>query len=273
MNPLEKAQANTCEKPLRATCLSLSAVFFFLTFGVSPVLAYNIYLKDGTIISAQEKYQVQGDYALVTLESGSLTRFRLEEIDIERTRKYNASLGLSGAIVIDQSGPGSGPGAPRSGAEQTLRDLIRSRQSRNFGAPDTAEPEAVRLRKTPAGYDDLQSLARRPLEDRERLAIITRVLRENGLSRFSVYRGTRTERILVEAVTENKGAVFDDLEGACKAFVLLAEELPGLDALELLMHTGARSRAGQFVLSRENAPLLANGRISVADFFVEHVEF
>lgn len=250
----------------RATVLALVA---FLTVPIAAS-GYKVFLKDGTAISAQDEYVVQGEFALVTLESGTQTTIHLDEVDVERTAEYNAQPGYSGAIVINQDGR-TGPLAARDD-DQSLTDLIRSRRGR-FGARDGDQPEDSALRRTPAGYVDLSSVIRRPLDDRELLSELNRFLRDHSVTRASVYKGTRSDRILVEVITESEGAVLQNLTAVCRTFVDFHRQRPAVNAIEVLMQTGGRSRAGQFVLTEENAPLLASGRLSASDFFLEHVQF
>ena len=65
--------------------------------------------------------------------------------------------------------------------------------------------------------------------------------------------------------------VFEQLTALCAATVDLVEG--GTSVLEVLLVDADRRRAGQFLLSSENAPLLANERMSAQEFFVQFVQF
>lgn len=253
---------------------ALVATAFLAMLGLVPssASAYRVFLKDGTSLSAQAKYEIQGDRALITLESGAQTVIDFSEIDVVRTDEYNETHRYAtGGVIIDGK-PASAPGQTTD-EERTLQDLIRARQAAAPVESSDLPPPRVQLRKTPAGYEDLGSLTRQPVASQELQRDLTAILRGEGLALFSLYEGSREGRLFIEVVTEGEGNVFDALEQACAALMILLEKHPDTTALEVLMKTSTRSRAGQFVLTSANAPLLVNGRMTVADFFVEHVEF
>ena len=117
------------------------------------------------------------------------------------------------------------------------------------------------------------SFVRHPLESTEIQAETLRILRKAGVRKVSAYRGSNNHRVLVEVVTDSKTEVLRALEATCKAMLQLQERYEEIEAVELLMQTAGRDRAGQFLLTSSNAPLLAESRITAIDFFVEHVQF
>jgi hypothetical protein len=162
-------------------------------------------------------------------------------------------------------------------AKTTLSDLIASRPP----APP-ARPEVRRQGlegpdqsgKTPAGYVDLRTLARSPVAQLELAAEIQQLYRGLGIEEIAIFRGTADDRPLLEITTNSEAAVFRTLEASAQVLEQLRERQPRrVAALEILMMTAARDRAGQFVLTPEIAGELLDRRADTAAFFVRHVQF
>ena len=100
--------------------------------------AYVIKLKDGSLIFARIKYTVKGDRAIITLENGTVTAMKLDQIDVEGSDKYNAE-NFGNVVAIDTPEghkptpiPSAGPAAPR------LQDYIKDKKPR-MGLPRERE--------------------------------------------------------------------------------------------------------------------------------------
>lgn len=258
--------------PLRR-CSALAALGLVLA---APASAYRVIFKDGSSLMALDRYAVQGDLAVITLESGTRTTVPLIEIDVARTEEQNRQTATSSAVVIEGRTERPLELGAREGEPQTLRDLILERQQGGNDAapppPTTAAPQPPRVRQTPAGFHDLAALQRRPL-DADVAAALSASLREQGLARFQVFAGTAPERAMVEVTTDDADQVFAALESASAAIVALHEQGSEGLVLELLMRSSQRSPAGMFTLSFDNAALLVKDRISAGDFFLQYVEF
>jgi hypothetical protein len=243
-----------------------------------PAHAYRVIFQDGSSLMASEPYEVQGGLVIITLESGTRTTVPLAEIDVARTEAVNRTSASSSAVVIEGRSErplelGGGP----AGTPQTLRDLILERQQSGEtpvaeAARATPEQRPLRVRTTAAGFNDLASLQRRPLDADVAGALTTR-LRAKGLVRFQLFAGTAPDRALVEVTTDDRGQVFAALEAASAALVELHEAGGRGLVLELLLHSSQRSPAGMFTLSFDNAALLVKDRLEPGDFFVQFVEF
>jgi hypothetical protein len=61
--------------------LFLAVLAFVLA--ASSALAYVVKLKDGSLIFARVKYTVKGDKAIITLENGTVTAIKLDQIDVD----------------------------------------------------------------------------------------------------------------------------------------------------------------------------------------------
>jgi hypothetical protein len=67
--------------------------------------------------------------------------------------------------------------------------------------------------------------------------------------------------------------VFEALQSSARMLLELRSSWPEVRALELAMATGSRSRAGQFVLTPEQAEQLTGGTTTPEEFFVANVLF
>lgn len=257
-------------------CQGLAVAALFLGAAL-PAQAYRVIFQDGSSLMASEPYEVQGDLVIITLESGTRTTVPLAEIDVPRTEEMNRTSASSSAVLIEGRSErplelGGGP----AGTPRTLRDLIIERQqtgeTRAAEAARTTEQRPLRVRTTAAGFNDLASLQRRPLDADVAGALTTR-LRAKGLVRFQLFAGTAPDRALVEVTTDDRGQVFAALEATSAALVELHEAGGRGLVLELLLQSSQRSPAGMFTLSFDNAALLVKDRLEPGDFFVQFVEF
>lgn len=243
--------------------------------GTSSALAYTIVLKDGTNMVAQEKYEIHGDQAMVTLLNGSQTVIDLKEIDIAKTDDANSGPVMGDAVVLTERGMERLRAATADPDRQrTLQDLIQERQAAARRAEkETPTNSDLKVRTTPGGHPDFTSLRRLPLDSDAMTAGIGELLVEGGIDRFRVYRGTRSNHVFIELVAGNEEEVFAALESLAQITVEVRQRYPQIEGLEVLMTSTSRSRAGQFLFTSQNAPLLVNNRMTPADFFLEYVQY
>src|SRR5262252_6348645 len=105
----------------------------------SAASAYVVKLKDGSLIFAKMKYTVKGDRAIITLENGTVTAMKLDQIDVEGSDKYNAE-NFGNVVAIDTPegrkptavAAATGPASPR------LQDYIKDKHPR-MGLPAAAD--------------------------------------------------------------------------------------------------------------------------------------
>lgn len=235
---------------------------------VAPAaLAYVIVFKDGSTLVAKERFEIDGDRALVTLQSGTQTVLPLEDIDLELTEKKN-DMELGSALVIDTIDPEEP--SSRQQEEPTLADVARGVRREGLGQ---RRSEPRRLRRTPAGNIDFFALPREPYEPLDRAREIREAFHRAGLTGVTVRRGSSSDRVLVDVVTATRGEVLEALQGSARAFLEVARRHPEIEALELALATPSRSRAGQFVLTPENSEGLAEETVSAEDYFLSNVLF
>ena len=228
---------------------------------------YTVVLKDGTLIVATEKYEVQGDRALIQRENGTPTTVRLSEIDVDKTEEYNSRRNLAGVVVVD--GNSTRPLELGEAPPMNLNEALRRKKQRER-AREEAPPRMV---KTSAGYNDLTRIQRRPYRESEISKRMTEELRKAGIREFEIHQGTTDNRVFLYLTTNDEKEVFKALRVSANTYGLIHELDRTIEAFEVLMMTGTKTRAGQFLLDDENTPLLINQKMSVSDFFVEYVQF
>ena len=258
--------------------LPVAALLLGLVLVQGTAAAYVIVLKDGSRIMAEEKYRVEGERAIIELPNGTVTFIALDQIDVQATDKaneagYGKALVIEGGEARERTEADSAPEAER---RRTLADLVAERDAdRTRLEPQRRrQPATGPLRRTPAGFVDFQTIPRQPLRDVELTTQIQGAFRGRGIDELELYQGSEAGRIFVEVTTASEASVFRALEVAAETLLAVREEHGGrVSALELLLATPDRQRAGQFVLTPEMARELAEDEVQVAEFFVEHVEF
>lgn len=261
--------------------VTAAAAVLALLLAAAPAAAYVIYLKDGSKLVAREKYEVIDGTAYIVLNNGTRTSIDASELDIPRTEEANLRQ-LGSALVLEdgQVRQMTADETRRPQRRKTLADLIAAREA----APTPRElPEARRstageeelvLPITDAGYPDLAALPPRPLADLEVEGELRQLYSAQGLDEVEVTRGSREGRPLVRVVTPSEASAFRAVAVACAAVLRLTDSHPEqVEALELVMSTPSRERAGQFVIEPGMASELMAREVDMATFFIAHVQF
>ncbi len=260
-------------QPIRTAVLSL-----VLLLAALPAAAYIIVLKDGSKIVADHEYRVENGRAIITMPNGTETFLDAKEIDREATEAANRQ-GYGSALVIKNGTEKevSSAAQAQQPEETSLADLAAERAGREprleprrrEGATDLAQPS-----KTFAGYVDLGTLTRRPFPDLELASEMQRFFRGQGIDNVELYQGTQPDRPFAEITTNSEASVFRALQVAGEALLAARESHPKqVSALEVLLATPDRSRAGQFVLTPDLARELVGDNVEVSKFFVKNVQF
>ncbi len=260
------------------TSLRFIALLGLLASAAFAASGYMVYMKDGSTITAKEKYKVdkQGR-AVITLLNGTQTFIALAQIDVARTDQMNRD-GYGSAVVIPGSPQDVTPAPGRPQKDRTLADLIKSREAAPRELPgshrEKATPAPGRLMKTKAGFNDLATLPPKPYPHTEITTELQQFFRGQGLEEVEIYEGTQSDRPLLEITTNSEGSVFKALSTAANALLHVRDLYPNkVGALELLMTMPSRERAGQFVLTPDQASELAAKTVDIGSFFVRNVQF
>ena len=100
----------------------------------------------------------------------------------------------------------------------------------------------------------------------------SKTLSDSGIDLVRFFQGTAPDRVLVEIQTSDEEAVFAALLATARAFEDVAADA-SISALELLMMTPGKKRAGQFEIEADASRVLNEGVLSPADFFMQYVQF
>jgi hypothetical protein len=255
------------------TLIAVLAVALVLIAG--PSLAYTIFLKDGTTLIAKEEFRIDGDRAIITLPSGTETFLALSEIDVERTREFNKA-NLGNAMLIEDGEIKAVPTEVPDAGPSTLGDLIATGQAVPRVRPEARRQQRVEStgpRTTTAGYLDFSTIRRQAYDNLEFMSELRSYFTSQGLE-AQVFRGSQSDRPLVQVVTSSESSVFKSLQVASQAMAQMGDRHGSrLAGIELLLQTSRGSAAGQFLLTPELAAEINSSTVDVAGFFVDHVRF
>ncbi len=237
---------------------------------------YIVYLKDGHTIAAKEKYRVDRDKAIITLLNGTQSFIPLSQIDVVKTDQANRD-GYGSAVVLPGAPQDVTP-TPKAAKDRTLADLIKSREAAPRELPtsrrDKNAPMPGRLMKTRAGFNDLSTLPQKPYPQAEVSTELQQAFHSQGFEEVEIYEGTQGDRPLLAITTNSEGSVFKALSTAANALLRVRDLYPNkVGALELLMTMPSRERAGQFVLTPDQASELAARKTDLSAFFLRNVQF
>lgn len=249
----------------------------------SPLAAYTIYLKDGSRIIAREKYTIEGDKAVIVLQSGTRSFIAADQIDVPRTEEANQTT-LGSAVVIEGREKRELAQDERLQAEppreRGLGDFIRERHSPEEGQyqlPEPRQPVGGRddaPRSSRGGWLDLTTVRRQPYGTTEIADELDTFLRGQGLQKFEILQGSRPERPLLRVTTAYEEDVLTALIHSASALLEVRDRFgDSVEALEVLMLKETEEKGGQFVLTPELAQQLISRRIEPHRFFVQHVQF
>ena len=230
-----------------------AALALLVLLAATPAAAYTIYLKDGARIIAREQYKVIDQTAYIVLPNGTTTFIDAAEIDVPRTEEANQRQ-LGSALVLEggQVRELTAEDAQRVERRRTLADLISDRGSAPEPLPEARREVTTQaaedLIRTPGGWPDLDALPPRPLSDLGLAAEIKAMFVAQGLELVEVHQGTAPRRPLLRVTAGSEASVFRAVAVSCAALMRLREARPDqVEALELVMTTPDRERAGQFL--------------------------
>ena len=230
-----------------------AAAILAIFFAASSLLAYNVKLKDGSIIFARTKYEVKGKKAIITLQNGTVTSYDLDLIDIPGTEQYNKENPYN-ALVVETGGDRSGsiPVVTRN-PQTTLQDVI-SRRSVKLNVPSARKEEAAAISSTQVDASVDQAFRK--------------TLDGAGISQYRLSNLRGKTRFL--ATTNTEEAVFNTLSAVARVLTELAGR--GRDVtVEIVLTTSSGDGAGSFEMSPEQARLVVNGNLPIADYFLKNV--
>ncbi len=247
-------------------CRTIVAVVLLLAVAaVSAADGYVVILKNGHKIRCREAMRIDGENAIITLVTGTMTSYPLSQVDLIETERYN-QLGLGDALLIEELTVGGTP-IPTPTPKRSLGHFatLDTRGSAELGANITPTP-------TPTPGIKLQS---QPYHDTRVERAFTKIFDDKNLYLYRTSTGTRPEFLFVQAVTDSQREVFHALQVVTEAFVIIHQLQPEVApaAVELQMVQTSGRPAGTFRLTPELSRTLVEKRTSVERFYVENVIF
>lgn len=239
---------------MKRIALPAFAAALFL-FAAAPMLAYNVKLKDGSIIFARTKYEVRGKKAIITLQNGTVTSYDLDLVDIPGTEQYNRD-NPGNVLVIE---PGTDKPAATLIATPSptvsLQEMLR-RKKVQLGAPSSrVGPEA-------------NAAAAQQQVDSQVDQAFRKILDGANITQYRLTNSKGKIKFLATANTEE--AVFNAVSAAARALADLGSRGKDVD-VEIVLTTSGGESGGNLEMNAEQARLLVNGNVTVADFYLKNV--
>ncbi len=241
--------------------LALIAIAMEVTLSAA---GYIVVLKGGEKISCKEPMRIQGNQAILTLNTGTLTSYPLTYVDVVETERYNKQgygsaeeleeLAIAGTVVPTPT-PRMALGTVASidSMTATLRSVVE---------PTVTPTPGIKLQDFPFADERVNDAFRKIFDDR-------------GLYLYRTSTGTKPGYLFVQAVTDNQNEVFTSLRVVAEAYAVIYEldsEVAPL-AVELEMVATSGKPAGTFRLTPDTAASIADGSMTIPAFYVKHVIF
>lgn len=240
-----------------------------------PLAAYTVFLKDGSSVTARGKYEIRNGKAIITLPNGTQTFVDASQVDVPRTEAANRGRDF-GATDLGNTRVMPGDETPPP-ANKSISDLIATHSPSKRELPSAKRAPDVapgKLAKTRAGTLDLAKLPHVTYGRTEVATGVQQFFRAQGVEEVEVFGGSQPDRLLVEVTAGSEGSVFQGLTAGANALLQVRERFPQtVEAMELLMKTPTREKAGQFVLTPEAAAALVSKKLDAPAFFVANVQF
>lgn len=247
--------------------LALTVVVVLLIIAeLASAAGYVVVLKNGHKIRCKEPIYLDGDVAIITLVTGTVSSYPITQIDLIETERYNQQ-GLGDAVEIEALavyGAARPTPTPRTalGSFVTIDSLERNPELTTTLAPTATPTPGIRLQTYP--YHD------------ERVTrAFEKVFADEKLYLYHTSGGTNPKYFFVQAVTDSEDQVFHAIETVCQAFYLIRKADPEIapEVVELQMVQTSRKAAGTFRITVADAESLLNGSISVQSFYIRNVIF
>jgi hypothetical protein len=222
----------------------------------AAALGYVVKLKDGSLIFARSKYTVKGDRAIITLENGTVTAIKLEEIDVEGSEKYNKE-NFGNVIAIDTPDSRKPTPAPEAPQPPRIQDYIRQNKPR-MDLPPSANEKAAQAGSGPS-FGTVDSGLQ---------TAFARVFDGAGITQYKLTNFRGTTGVLVTANTEEQ--VFNAINATARALSDPSSRGTPI-TITVVLTTSSGESAGRLEMSPEQARLLVNGQMTAADYFVRNV--
>lgn len=238
----------------------VAAAAAVVMLATSPAWAvYVVILKDGTRISARERFKVQGEMALITLPNGTVTQIQLARVDVAASDKASAK-GVGDAVQIDAVPKSSTPTASASDrSTASLQEVARQRRLKE-------EKKAQDAGKGGKGA----TLS--PYPDREIASAFYAALESAGIGNIQTFAGSAKGAIRIDGVADKEEQIFSALTTLARRYQEMKSSTSlAPERIELTLKTSTGEDAGSFSFNIDEAGPLLRGELSAQEFFVRNV--
>ena len=232
---------------------------FTLLVATQSFASYIVVLKDGKQYKAKQKWTVVNGKALIVLENGSSLTIDPNLIDEAKSEK-TTKLGLGDVRIVnlDTSIPAGKPGA----AAPTLGDTIHLRKQSDIKAQNDAQAATTTAPAPPSAGGSISAEVVGKFERAyENVGIFEHTLTSSG-----------PHSIRAELTADSEDKVFNAIS-ATSFLIVRNAGVPGVqvDMVELFMKTTNGGAAGRFQMTRDDAQMLDDKKISQQEYFVRKV--
>ncbi len=232
---------------------------FTLLVAAQSFASYIVVLKDGKQYKAKQKWTIVNGKALIQLENGQSLTIDPNLIDEPKSEK-TTKLGLGDVRIVnlDTSIPAGKPGA----TTPSLGDQVHLRKQSDIKAQNDAQAAQPAPAAPVAGGGSISAEAISKFERAyENIGIFEHKLTSQG-----------PHSIHVELTADSEDKVFNAIS-ATSFLVVRNAGVPGVqvDMVELFMKTTNGGAAGRFQMTREDAQMLDDKKITQQDYFVRKV--
>lgn len=251
---------------MQRTLALIAVIVVVIAAQLASAAGYVVILKNGHKIRCKEPMQIDGDTAIITIATGTITSYPLGQIDLIETERYNQQ-GLGSAVEIEELAVARDI-RPTPTPRQSLGSVV------SLNAMEKNPELSTTLAPTPTPTPGIR-LQTYPYHDERVTRAFEKVFTDEKLYLFHTSGGTQQKYFFVQAVTDSEQEVFHALETVCRAFYMIRQADPEIapEIVELQMVQTSRKAAGTFRITPDDAASLLNGSISVQNFYIRNVIF
>lgn len=245
-----------------------TAIAVLMVAMVAYATGYVVVLKNGHKIRCSEPLRIDGPNAIITLVTGVVTSYPLDQVDLIESERYN-KLGVGDALLLDNIGSEGTP-IPTPTPKRSLGHYA----SINSDATDDGMALKSMMSPTPTPTPGIK-LQSTGYHDERITRAFSKILDDKSLYLYRLSAGTQPNYLFIQTVTDSEREVFRALDIVAEAFVIIHRLHPDLspEAVELQMVQTTNKAAGTFRLTPELAAVLAEKQMSVEEFYVKNVIF
>ncbi len=246
----------------------LVAVALLVVVMMASAEGYVVILKSGHKIRCKEPMRIEGDRAILTMSTGTVTSYPLQYINVVETERYN-QLGLGDAVMIDELSVNR-----EALPTPTPRAALGSITEIDAGHAGPAPQLSNTTPPTPTPTPGIE-LQQAKYHDERVDDAFSKIFDDKELLIYKTSQGTKPEYFFVQTTTDSEKEVFKALEIVSQAYVMIEELHKDIspEAVEIKMLQTSGKPAGTFRLTPDLARELVTGDTPTQSFYIKNVIF